>query len=74
MISVWYQRKKISGNYYGIKMESNLNTDALERLASDALAQIDAKRYDFEMTEEGIKNILKLGIAFSGKQVKIKTE
>ena len=55
-------------------MESNLNTDALEDWLQIALAQIDAKRYDFEMTEEGIKNILKLGIAFSGKQVKIKTE
>ena len=40
----------------------------------DALDQIDTKRYDSEMSELGITNILKLGIAFSGKKLKIKTE
>lgn len=73
-ISLVPREKRYPGIIMELKWKSNLNTDALERLASDALAQIDAKRYDFEMTEEGIKNILKLGIAFSGKQVKIKTE
>ena len=33
--------------------------------------QIDDKRYDAEMQQGGIKKILKLGIAFSGKRVKI---
>lgn len=42
------------------------------KLAEDALAQIDYMRYDAEMKEDGIKNILKLGIAFSGKKVSIK--
>ena len=30
--------------------------------------------YDSEMTEIGITDILKLGIAFSGKKLKIRTE
>ncbi len=38
------------------------------------LAQIDEKRYDAEMREEKITDILKFGIAFSGKQVSVKTE
>lgn len=41
--------------------------------AEDAFAQIEDMRYDSEMKEEGIKEILKLGIAFTGKKVCIKT-
>lgn len=36
-------------------------------------AQIDEKRYDAEMKEEGIREILKFGIAFSGKKVSVKS-
>ena len=46
----------------------------LERLAEEALHQMKNKRYDTEMREEGIGKILKFGIAFSGKKVKIMTE
>lgn len=41
--------------------------------AEDALVQIEDMRYDSEMKEEGIKEILKFGIAFTGKNVCIKT-
>lgn len=37
------------------------------------LEQINEKRYDMEMRENDVKNILKLGVAFSGKKVQIKT-
>ena len=64
-------------NYPGIIMElkwkKELDPNALNMLADEALLQIDGKRYDFEMREEGIENILKLGIAFSGKEIRIKT-
>lgn len=67
-----------TSKYPGIIMEfkwgSNLETDALDKLAIHALHQIKQKRYDSEMSEIGITNILKLGIAFSGKKVQIKTE
>ena len=52
------------------KWGSNLDSDTLDKLAKDALDQIDTKRYDSEMTEIGVTNILKLGIAFSGKKLK----
>ena len=55
------------------KWGSNLEPDTLNTLATEALYQIEQKRYDSEMTEIGINNILKLGIAFSGKKVKIRT-
>ena len=44
-----------------------------QRFAADALRQIDEKRYDAELIELGVTPIFKLGIAFSGKRVKIKT-
>ena len=57
-----------------LKWKKNLNADALSGLADEALAQIDEKRYDAEMKEDGITNILKFGIAFSGKKVSVKTK
>ena len=37
------------------------------------LDQIGEKRYDAEMKEDGIQDILKFGIAFSGKKLIVKT-
>ena len=45
----------------------------LDQLANDALAQIDEKKYDAEMAESGIKEIIKVGIAFHGKNVSVKS-
>lgn len=66
------------GKYPGIimelKSETGLKENELEALAETALEQIENKRYDAEMCSDGVENILKLGIAFSGKKVKIKAE
>ena len=51
-----------------------MNTDSLETLAKEALSQLDDMRYDSEMKESRIQNILKLGIAFSGKKVCVKVK
>ena len=65
------------GRYPGITMElkwkKDLKADELSGLADEALAQIDEKRYDVEMKEDGIQDILRFGIAFSGKKVSVKT-
>lgn len=65
-------------NYPGIimelKWERELNEDELEALSKDALSRIDEKRYDLEFKDAGIENVMKLGIAFSGKKVVIKAE
>ncbi len=66
------------GRYPGIIMElkwkKDLSADKLIELADEALAQIDNRRYDAEMKEDGIQDILRFGIAFSGKKVSVKTK
>ena len=59
-----------------LKWDKDLDDKALDLLSSDALDQIQEKRYDAEMKEmkeEGITDIVKIGVAFSGKKVKIST-
>ncbi|MBF0363886.1 MAG: AAA family ATPase [Oligoflexia bacterium] len=46
---------------------------ALEKGASVALAQIEEKNYTNGMRERGIKEIIKIGIAFAGKRFQIAT-
>ena len=43
----------------------------MEESAEKALKQIDEKKYDTRLKARGIKNILKIGIAFYGKEVKV---
>ncbi len=57
-----------------LKCENGLTAEKLDTLLAEALDQINEKRYDAEMRGDGVENILKLGIAFSGKKVKIRTE
>ncbi len=43
--------------------------ETVENAIKAALAQIEAKKYETELVERGIKHIKKLAIAFSGKEV-----
>ena len=43
--------------------------ETVENAVKAALAQIEAKKYETELVERGIKHIKKLAIAFSGKEV-----
>jgi len=49
-------------------------SDDLSALACEARRQIDEKRYDAEMRSVGVADILKLGLAFHGKDVVLVTE
>ena len=71
-ISLIPREKKYPGIIMELKWKSGLEEAELEKLSTEALNQIDEKRYDLELKEEGIENIIKLGIAFSGKKVVIK--
>ncbi|MBR4551502.1 MAG: PD-(D/E)XK nuclease domain-containing protein [Oscillospiraceae bacterium] len=53
---------------------SRKDDEDLEALAYEALHQIDQMRYETEMRSEGIREVLKAGIAFRGKEVVIRTE
>ena len=72
-ISLIPREDRYPGIIMELKWKKNLNQDALSGLAEEALTQIDEKRYDEEMKENGNHEILKFGIAFSGKKVCIKT-
>lgn len=73
-ISLVPRQTRYPGIIIEIKSGKNLSREALGRLADEALVQIENKRYETEMKENGIGVIIKLGIAFSGKQVEIKTQ
>lgn len=68
------REKRYPGILMELKWKKNLNEEELERLAETALAQINERRYDLEIAESGKTDILKLGIAFSGKNVCVKAE
>lgn len=55
-------------------MEKKLSDVELEKWSNEVLKQIGELRYDSEMKEDGITEILKFGIAFSGKKVCVRTE
>ena len=57
-----------------LKYAKDIAQDELELLAGKALEQIDERHYDKQMREDGINRILKLGIAFSGKRIAVKSD
>ncbi|PRX16917.1 PD-(D/E)XK nuclease superfamily protein [Orenia metallireducens] len=62
----------------GIIMEfkkvNEYKKESLEEAVEDALKQIKEKRYKQELLAQGIDNVLEIGIAFSGKEVAVKSE
>lgn len=68
------REEKYPGIIMELKWKEKLSEAALVSLAEEALVQIDELRYDSELVEDGIADIIKFGIAFSGKKVCIKTK
>lgn len=53
-------------------MQKEDNDDeALEKLDNEALKQIEEKKYEASLKSRGIDNIVKLGIAYCDKNVKV---
>lgn len=73
-ISLIPRESRYPGIIMELKWKKDLSSDELSELAEEALAQIDENRYDAEMKADGIRDILKFGIAFSGKKVNVKTK
>ena len=70
-----FPKKKIhAGIIIEVKWENMSDEDKLEDLALEALEQIKEKSYETEMVDEGVEKIIKMGMAFSGKKVVIRTE
>ena len=56
---------------YLMEFKISKTKKGMEEKAEKALKQIDEKKYDTKLKARGIKNILKIGVAFYGKEVKV---
>lgn len=61
----------IPGFIFEFKNTKDINVD-LDSLANSALRQIDDMKYDTELKDFGVKNIVKIGIAFRQKSAVVK--
>lgn len=65
------RENKYPGIIMELKWKTGLSYEELEKLSEEALNQINDNRYATELHEDGIESLIKLGIAFSGKNVVI---
>ena len=63
--------KEMPGFIFEFKHTKDINVD-LDSLANSALRQIDDMKYDTELKDFGVKNIVKIGIAFRQKSAVVK--
>ena len=70
-IQLYPENNNIPGFIFEFKKAQN--ESEMEELADKALKQIEDNRYDTQMKADGITNIVKVGIAFFGKQAKVKS-
>ena len=54
-----------------MEFKSTDSVEKLEEVSKEALKQIEDKKYDISLKQNGIKEITFIGIAFCGKQIKI---
>ncbi|WP_339062456.1 ATP-binding protein [Fusobacterium animalis] len=63
--------KNKSKRAYIMEFKSTDSVDKLEEVSKEALKQIEDKKYDVTLKQNGVKDITYMGIAFCGKQIKI---
>ena len=63
--------KNKSKRAFIMEFKSTDNIEKLEEVSKEALKQIEDKKYDVSLKQNGIKEITYIGIAFSGKEIKI---
>ena len=67
------KEKNLPGIVMEFKAVASSEKKSLSEIASEAIAQIDRLRYTQGLNERGVSRIVKYGIAFSGKNVEVKT-
>ena len=67
------RKKELPGFIFEFKYTKEENAD-LEMLAAEALEQIEDKKYETELREAGVQDIVKMGIAFRGKEAVVRKE
>lgn len=63
--------RELPGLIFELKSSKKAGED-LDKLAAEALTQIQEKQYEPEMRNAGVAEIVKIGIAFRGKEVSVK--
>ena len=63
--------KKLPGILVELKAGKNCSAAELEKLAQTAIDQIEDRSYEVDLKAMGVNKILKYGVAFSGKNVRI---
>ncbi|WP_339072407.1 AAA family ATPase [Fusobacterium animalis] len=63
--------KNKSKRAFIMEFKSTDSEEKLEEVSKEALEQIEAKKYDISLKQNGIKEITYIGIAFCGKKIKI---
>ncbi|WDA46093.1 AAA family ATPase [Fusobacterium nucleatum] len=63
--------KNKSKRAFIMEFKSTDSVEKLEEVSKEALKQIEDKKYDISLKQNGIKEIRYIGIAFCGKQIKI---
>lgn len=63
--------KRMPGFIFEFKHTKDEHTD-LSALADSALQQIEAKKYDTELRDNGVNSIISIGIAFRGKSAVVR--
>ena len=56
---------------YIMEFKATDSVEKLEEVSKEALEQIENKKYDVSLKQNGIKDITYMGIAFCGKEIKI---
>ena len=54
-----------------MEFKSADSVEKLEEVSKESLEQIEAKKYDISLKQNGTKEITYIGIAFCGKEIKI---
>ena len=65
--------KDLPGLIFELKAATK-GAESLDKLAAGALQQIDEKRYEMELRASGIQEVFKIGMAFRGKEIVVRTE
>ena len=63
--------KNKSKRAFIMEFKSTDSVEKLEEVSKEALKQIEGKKYDISLKQNGIKEITYIGIAFCGKEIKI---
>ena len=57
-----------------MEFKSTDSVEKLEEVSKEALEQIEAKKYNISLKQNGIKELTYIGIAFCGKQIRISSK